>query len=126
MNKLVLLIILGFTTFFSFGQSLSIDPIIKDSININENKYHVSGLVEFCLDCVLKIELFDVNEEENILFSGEYLMNEKTTKNLTNFLYNSEDMSFSFDIGIFENPNLYIHLWMENSEGKVNEIYYKQ
>jgi hypothetical protein len=125
MNKIVLLIIIGFTTFFSFGQSLSIDPIIKDSLSITENKYHVSGLLESCADCKLIIQLFDENDAENIIFSGQYLMNNNTPQNLTNFIYNPENMSFSFDIGIYDNPNLYLHIWMENSEGKLNEIYYK-
>lgn len=123
MNKLVLLIILGFTTFFSFGQEFNIEPVIKDSINPSNYFYRVSGYGNFSDSLQLKVELVNNDDASIVLFSGGYDFLNATPDKITMFQYDKETMKFSFNIGEFENTNMFLHIWIID-EGEIkNEIY---
>ena len=123
MNKLITLFLI-FIANLSYSQYYNIDPIIKDTISLSQFHYKVSGVANFTDSLVLKVELLDGDNSNNILLNGEYNFSDNLNFNLINFSYDKESNIFRFDLGNFTNGNLIIHMWVIDQGEIKNEIYY--
>jgi len=105
-------------TFNGNAQNFEVSPDVIDSITTNNYLIHVSGYATFNDSMVFHVELSDTLDNSFLSFSKD--MGDSTDTLTSDFLFNPQDETFSFDIGSFTSSFYKIRLWTE-IEGVLNE-----
>lgn len=110
----------------SYSQSVVFYPIAKDTLAQDSISYSVNGLLELTDPVQLKLELVQVLPDAlNTVYSLESGFDQNLHPTNSNFNYNPQTHEFSARLGIFNTPDLMVHLQISKNGEKIEETYFK-
>ncbi len=123
--KFLVIFLAFFYSGIAHSQSVVFNPMIKDSLAADSISYTLSGYMELNDSLELRVELVQIYPDSlhTVYSMVTGFVNLQPTN--TSFQYDATETAFNLPCGVFNNPDLMMHLLLFRDEQQIYETYYK-